>query len=332
MTRCKAGLVVVWLLSFEICLAQKKVPPFPQSIVIASDSFIDIGPPFNFYELFRITPSGNELSVERVFVTPQGGNCMQPATVEVQSLSIHKTLPELLQGKNPCAIPEKELHRELKRCKKCLVFSGVNVTMQASCNDQDRAIHMDILDRDMFDARVATPEHTSWTMKVLGELRDVSGPGAMEKPVFATGESSTIAKVPDTETVRLLRQGKYDALFGARTPVSMIVRSLEGDRPVMPAVNLSSVAPFAPVTPEMPKYPPIARAARIEGEVMVNFDVDESGKATHLAAIRGIEALKNSSVDAVSKWSFPVSARGRSGSAILEYRLNCAAVFDTSVN
>jgi len=69
----------------------------------------------------------------------------------------------------------KELHRELKRCKKCLTFSGVNVTMQVSCKGRDRQLRMDILDRDIFDSAPHTPANTSWTMTFLTELDTTLG-------------------------------------------------------------------------------------------------------------------------------------------------------------
>ena len=48
MTRCKVGLVVVWLLSFEICMAQKKVLPFPQSIAMQVIPSLTLGHHFIF--------------------------------------------------------------------------------------------------------------------------------------------------------------------------------------------------------------------------------------------------------------------------------------------
>ena len=65
-------------------------------------------------------------------------------------------LADLLGGANPCDIPEKELHKEQQRCKKCLVFSGVDMTIQVNLRRTVTVtMPIDILDRDIFDPRMA---------------------------------------------------------------------------------------------------------------------------------------------------------------------------------
>src|SRR5260370_6686085 len=105
----------------------------PTHLTIARHTFFDFGPPNDFYEIIDVAPNGNALSVQRALVTPPGIACVQPAKVELSSGILHEIMDELLQSKSPCAIPEKELRRERQRCKKCLVFSGVDVTMQVNC-------------------------------------------------------------------------------------------------------------------------------------------------------------------------------------------------------
>jgi len=321
------------LLSTSYSFAQTKTIEFPRKVVIAQHSFIDVGPPNDFYELIQLIPKDGGVSVERVLITPEGQQCLQPATVETRVVSMAKTLPELLQGKNPCALSDKELHRELKRCKKCMAFSGMNVTMQASCGTKEREFRMDILDRDMFDASAGTPEHTSWTMKVLSEIDEVSGPGGMDKPIFPVGEEKPSVPVRETDTVRALSEGKYDRLFGLNTLVSQVVAEAEEPLPPPPTVALISTSPFVPVTSQLPKiYPPIARATRIEGIVTVRFDIDLFGKTSNIAATDGPKMLQGSAIDAVKEWTFPENAFGHSGDAKLEYRLNCQRHIHTNVN
>lgn len=157
------------LLGFVCNMAAAQSPPsgMPTQLTIARHTFFDFGPPNDFYEIIDVAQNGNELSVQRALVTPPGIACVQPAKVELSSGTLHESMEELLQSKNPCAIPEKELRREQRRCKKCLVFSGVNVTMQVTCGGENRQIRTDILDRDLFDSAPNTPKNTSWSMAVL---------------------------------------------------------------------------------------------------------------------------------------------------------------------
>jgi hypothetical protein len=142
----------------------QKAPGWPDQFLIGRHTFMDFGPPHNFYEIFIVRTTQGGASVEKLTVTPAGLNCIQPEQVETVSARLNESVASLL-GKNPCAIPEKELHRELKRCKHCLVYSFVNVAMQVQCGNQLRNIRADILDKDMFDPSPKTPPNTSWTMR-----------------------------------------------------------------------------------------------------------------------------------------------------------------------
>ncbi len=54
------------------CVAQERKNPakFPTEVVIARDSFIDVGPPFNYYDLTFLRSEGENTDVERVSLTP----------------------------------------------------------------------------------------------------------------------------------------------------------------------------------------------------------------------------------------------------------------------
>jgi hypothetical protein len=151
----------VLLIAVRACIAQTAKAGMPDTFVIARHSFIDIGPPFDFYDLTQVKSNSDGLSVERALVTPRGQSCTQPATVESKTVTLHEAMADLLQGRNPCAIPENELRRELKRRGNYPVFSGENVTMQMNCGGRPRRFRMDILDRDLFDSAPNTPANTS---------------------------------------------------------------------------------------------------------------------------------------------------------------------------
>ncbi len=211
--RVLVATIMAW--SCGISAAQSRSVAIPDSIVIARDTFWDMGPPNDDYDLIQITKTSDGLALDQVLVTPHGQACLQPATVEERSVVLHKTMSELLEGRNPCAIPEKDLHREIKRCKKCLVFSGVNITMQATCSGQDRQLQMNILDRDIYDRRTPTPTNTSWSMRVLSTLNDSLGQGSEAKPIFSDepciaapcAEHTTGKRDPRRQVRYPLRQG-----------------------------------------------------------------------------------------------------------------------------
>jgi TonB family protein len=315
---------IILLLARGPCIAQNPSLRFPEKVVIARDSFIDIGPPFHYYELIRVESTTGGVAVERVLATPPGTSCMrQPAKVESQILKVPESMEQLLDDKNPCSIPEKSLHRELKRRNQRPVFSGENITMRVSCGGKERLLHMEVLDRDLFDARPDTPEDTSWTMTVLGKLDKAISANVLDKPVFTSGAAPTPVSTPDTSTVRELRDGRFDALFGRVSGVSEVVRKADLPPAPPPSVELSSVTPIGPVLSEMPLYPPIARAARQEGKVAATYDVDMSGRPQSIEITNGNLMLREAVRSAISGWEFPSEGYGKSGQATFEFKLNC---------
>ena len=316
-----AGIV---LLLCGICEAQSGSVVGPDGLVVARHSFIDVGPPFDFYEVIRVKSEGAGLDVERALVTPLGPTCGPLATVVVTGGSLHESMAELLGGKNPCAIPEKDLHRELKRCKNCLTFSGANVTMQVTCGGKLRQLRMDILDRDWFDSAPQTPENTSWTMKMLNKLDKVLRAGIWDEPMFSVGDSAVEPR-QDAELVQEIRDGKFDELFGKQQVVSQIALDAAKAPPPPPSIEIESVTPVAPISPKLPLYPPIAKAARVEGVVNVIFDISAEGAVQNLVVVDGPKMLEESVREGLSGWKFPESAWGSSGRAAIRFRRNCAA-------
>ena len=93
--------------------------------------------------------------------------CYPLAEIRVVHLSLDEPLSHVLEGTNPCVIPEKKLKAELKRRNNGLVFSGMNVSIQVECASGVRIIRADILDRDIFDEHPNTPQYTAWSEPYL---------------------------------------------------------------------------------------------------------------------------------------------------------------------
>lgn len=331
--RCRTTISAVLLLC-GISLAQDHRPsaPLPDQFAIGRHTFFDFGPPFDYYELLLVQPAPNGISIERILLTPAGDACTQPAKIETASASVNQSVAVILGNTNPCTIPEKELRRELKRCKKCLVFSGANVAMQVQCGNQTRIVRSDILDKDMFDPAPNTPEHTSWTMHLLGRLDKELGPGVMDKPIFPlTGKDEPSLRDTDSEILRDVSVGKYDALYqGAPDKPSDLYHAAQTAPPV-PTIRLLSSTPFTPDAFVPPGYPPLLKAAHVSGTVSFTVDVQEDGSATNFTVeggqpiLRGVvgQILRGVTEQMVSGWRFPKSASGQAIHAAIEFAANC---------
>jgi TonB family protein len=301
----------------------RRPAPSPNQFEVGRHTFFDFGPPNDYYELLLIRPAPGGTSIQRITLTPKAG-CTQPAKVETASAVIRDTVASLLGPANPCVIPEKELRRERKRCKKCVVFSGVNVALQVQCGSQTRVIRSDILDRDMFDPAAKTPEHASWTMQLLDHLDQAVGQGVMEKPIFPlpTKDEPT-PSVLNAEISQELRSGRYEVLFqGAPDKLSDLYLAAQS-RPPSPSIQLLSSLPFQPQVLVLPEYPPLARLANIEGSVAFKTEIGSDGSTTNLFFESGHPMLRPTVEKAVSAWKFSNEAVHQQIRATIEFKTNC---------
>ncbi|HEV2417515.1 MAG TPA: M56 family metallopeptidase [Terriglobia bacterium] len=128
--------------------------------------------------------------------------------------------------------------------------------------------------------------------------------------------------------VDAVRQWRYapSPLLPARTRVTM--NYTLADTPSKPASQSSDQAgqkqttymlealalPFTappglrPVYAPAPSYPPLARMARIQANVVLGITVDHEGKVSNISVISGHPLLVKAAVDAVSQWKFAPSA------------------------
>lgn len=295
----------------------------PLQFEVGRHTFFDFGPPSDFYELYLVSPTSTGSSIVRITLTPPGDACVQPATVEVGSRSVDQSVSSLL-GKNPCLIPEKDLRRELKRCKKCLVFSGASVALQVKCSTGNRIIRADVLDKDMFDSRANTPQQTSWTMQLLSKLDKAVGPSAMDRPIFSFAKDGEPTTNPETSgTLRQLSLGEFDPLFkGAPDKPSDLYRASQ-IAPPRPLVELASSMPVKPTTFVPPVYPPLARSGHITGSVTFTVYVSGDGGTRDFTAITGHPWLRSAVEQAVAKWKFPKEDANQKITATIGFNANC---------
>lgn len=314
---------LLFVCAMTLAKDRKPVPPMPDRFVIGRDTFFDFGPPFHYVELLLVNPSGEGTSIERVILTA-GYKCTLPPKIEVAKATMKQSVVDLFGTTNPCTIPEKDLNRELKRRKHQLVFSGANISMQVQCGGQTRIVRSDILDRDMFDPRAGTPEHTSWTMGVLAQLDHALGPGVMDKPMITLpGDAGGSAQPVDSPAFQEIAAGKYDPLFPGTTdkPSQIYLSTKEAIPP--PTVSLANSSPFKPIEAPLPQYPAIARAASVEGTFTFTVDVEADGRTTNFAVENGAPLFRGAMEEASHGWVFPIQAAGQRVVVTVEFALNC---------
>lgn len=309
-----------------LCIAQrhKSQQAFPAEIVIGRDSFIDVGPPFHYYDLTFLRSDGDRTEVERVSLTPPADSCYPHAEIRTAHVKLTESLASVLHGTNPCEIPEKALNKELKRKKEGLVFSGMIVSIQVQCANEKRVIRADVLDRDMYGDQSKTPQYTSWSRALFERLDQATGQSPWEKPVFPTAEGD--APTPQSGELQAISDGKYDAIFGQNSDrPSVLYHLAQNEASRRPFIELTRSIPVRPTTYVSPAYPPIARAAHIQGVVVFHLFIACDGGVENIVIDSGPEMLRKAVIQAVGNWKFSSADAGESVTASVGFGLNCAS-------
>ncbi|MDE3202342.1 MAG: energy transducer TonB [Acidobacteriota bacterium] len=303
--------------------SQKPRVAFPTEVVIGRDSFIDVGPPFDYYDLTFLRSKGDETDVERVSLTPPADSCYRHASIEVKHLTLKESILSLLLNTDPCSFSEKELKSELKRQKSRPAFSGMNVFLQTKCSGKTRIFRADILDRDIFGNRRSTPRLTSWTQNLFERLDRATGQEPWDKPLFSISGSTQLPASGESEVLQQIADGKYDRIFGDVPDRPSSLYRLAQTVPRMPTVNLGSIQPVQPVTYVEPNYPPIAKAARVEGKVDFHLIVARDGSAGDIVIDSGPKMLWQTVNEAIRKWKFSLNDAGKPIYGYLLFVMHC---------
>jgi TonB family protein len=298
--------------------------------VLGVNTYFDFGPPFDYYEIFVVSPTKEGSKVEKLTLTPPANKCYAPEKTEYAEKDTTDSVRDLLAGVDPCKITDKDLKKERNRKKAEANFSGAILRVQVNCQGQSRMMEMNVLERDWFLAHPGTPKDTNWSLEVLGKLRQLTGPSVMEKPMFAATESWK-PLAAEGASVENLKSGKYDGLFPEAKEKASEIYLASQVPPPKPTVRLISSAPLEPAHFVLPPYPPIPWITNHEGEVSVVLRLDNGGNVSSVEFASGSPLFQNAVRDAVMAWKFPtapatmgVDEPQRETTVRLSFRLNCA--------
>lgn len=144
-------------------------------------------------------------------------------------------------------------------------FEGIVARFRASINQQDWRVAKGI------DEPTATP----------GAVSETTAPVGMQPAAEAGNQELTPAPANQNTSA-----------------TQIAAQSLT--RPKVSAGEMSALKTFGVV----PSYPPIARAARIQGTVLLDAIIADDGSVKTLAVVSGPAALQQSALDAVKTWRY----------------------------
>ena len=146
---------------------------------------------------------------------------------------------------------------------------------------------------------------------------------ATPTPSVTTNPDLPPTSVPDAITPEVERAGVPVPDIGqpAGEGVPDGIGIVTGDRPVVltppdpprpPAQVRVADLPVAPrkLVDVRPQYPEIARAARVEGTIIMEAVLDTNGRVTQLHVLRSVPMLDQAALDAVRQWRYAPSLYG----------------------
>jgi protein TonB len=148
----------------------------------------------------------------------------------------------------------------------------------------------------------------------------------MEKPAFILGQPPS-ADAPNTnshlDSVDALREGAFDSLFptGTAKPSALYVEAMRP--PIKPSVELVESPREMNAAISVPAYPPLARAAHVQGRVALSLTVDSTGVVSAVTITSGHPLLKGAVEAEARKWRFPGDATAKTLNLVFEFKTNC---------
>jgi len=149
----------------------------------------------------------------------------------------------------------------------------------------------------------------------------------IQTDMLSTGQLRTPTRIP--QRVQMIREDEAPPPIGA---TGGVVGGVPGGIPggqlggviggiVSSTSSLAPVAKLGPVTPQRvrisqcvtkglcihkvePSYPQLARAARVQGEVVLNAIIDLNGQITNLQLVSGHPMLVPAAIEAVKQWRY----------------------------
>jgi protein TonB len=143
---------------------------------------------------------------------------------------------------------------------------------------------------------------------------------------LSTGQLRTPSKIP--QKIQMIKEDEAPPPMAA---TGGVVGGVPGGIPggqlggviggIVSSTSMAAVPKLAVVTPQRvrvsqgvtkglcvhkvePPYPPLARAARVQGDVVLNAIIDVNGQITNLQLVSGHPMLVPAAIDAVRQWRY----------------------------
>jgi TonB family protein len=316
-------------LPFAYSRSRESDPNALQGFFIVSHVVSDAAPIWFDY-ILDVRPKGTGTVIRDIRIAPLNSYCPRSVTVKAVEQVIPSSTVSSVAKFPLCSLPEEKFASAIKAAKPGIasIDDAVRFTIVANCGSQDKVFDLpfpETLDFQLLKKR--TPSVAAlWTLaqevtrRAFGRSFSFYGVSSGQDDEFQELGSRIISE---------LKAGKYDSGFVDEPALSSVLNDYVGpvadhDPASVELVGISS-AELEKYVP--PNYPPLAKQARIEGEVGLRFLVDrDTGDVKMIEVTSGHPLLVNSALTAVRQWKFrPGDQQKEPREVILKFGFRCPA-------
>jgi TonB family protein len=151
---------------------------------------------------------------------------------------------------------------------------------------------------------VAIPSPTAAETRGLIQGLSSKDPEIRRRSAWALAVATELQGEARHSLEPLQNDGQKSVRYAAVWALSHLSRGREERDPAEPGTAGGDWTPPKPIVSPRPDYPPEARAAKVQGTVLVEILVGEEGEVAHLAIRQSIPSLNAAAVTCVSRWKF----------------------------
>lgn len=325
------------LLGVTAILAAGSKPTGPSEFYVVTVSFSDDGALF-YYRVLDVKPDGAGSIVRYTRIAPRTESCPRKIVQSVEA-RVPSTTPSQLVGRNnPCAVAPGDLKSAVKHyARRAGVFEAVSFGVVAHCGAGSISLALPTSETMKWKSFEGSHPEMARLWDLSPEVSDrVFG----SKEIFhdRTEEDDLTLQQDGEKIIPELIDGRYDAgliaAFNGNVGHSdyLDFRSLLEDYHGPISISEARIVPrllnadqyqFTHFTE--PTYPPLAKQARIQGQLELQLTVVQAtGEVSGVAVVSGHPLLKDSAIAAAKQWRFaPNFATSEIVNITLDFTLRC---------
>jgi TonB family protein len=318
-------------------LAASAKAAVPSEFYVVSVLFSDNGALF-YYRILDVKQEGVDSLVRYFRIAPRSVSCPREIVQAVEARVANTTPAQLVEKNNPCALKSAALKAAIKKyAQHAGGLETISFGVVAQCDGVPVSLSLPRPESVKWKSLKGAHPEMAHLWDLSSEVTDrVFG----SKDIFRdrTEEDDLALQHAGKKFVRELVAGRYDAGLAAAAKGTLqnwrhpSFRKLLEDYRGPISVSQANNAPGL-LNPERyqfskfvaPNYPPLAKMARIEGNVELRLTVDQaSGEVSGVALVSEHPLLKDSAIAAAKQWRFtPNSATSETVNVTLDYSLRC---------